>query len=85
MEPSVILAFFLLKNLFTGLFVIALPFGMNMGKACALSRLQLPHVYKVNREMKEVIAKSPASDNILLIWMCQIRITEGDCCLSQDT
>lgn len=34
--------------------------------------------------MKEMIAKSPASDNILLIWMCQIRIIESGCCLSQD-
>lgn len=84
MEPSVILAFFLLKNLSTGLFVLALPFSMNMGKACALTRLQLPHVYKVSREM-EMTAKSPVGDNILLIWMCQIRIIEHDCCLSQDT
>lgn len=57
--------FFLLGRLSPGLFVIALPLGINTGKTFTQYRLQLPLVYKVRREMKEMIAKSPASDNSL--------------------
>lgn len=61
----IILAFFLLRRLSPGLFVTALPLGINRGKTFTQYRLQFPLVYKVRRKMKGMIAKSPASDNIL--------------------
>lgn len=65
MEPSVILKFLLLGILSIGLFVIALHFGMNVGKPGALVRLQLLRASTVRGKMDEEICKFPASGSIL--------------------
>lgn len=65
MEPSVSLKIFPAQKLVYWTFVIALPLGVNMGKTCALSRLQLPHVYKVRGKRDEMVSKFPASDSSL--------------------